>query len=94
MSDNLLATKVHVPPLHGNLVNRAKLVERLNDGIAHGCRLTLVTAPAGYGKSTLLGEWQAQADLPVAWLSLEKSENTPVRFWSYFVEALNTLPMV
>ncbi|NLC14543.1 MAG: AAA family ATPase [Chloroflexi bacterium] len=94
MSDNLLATKVHVPPLHGNLVNRAKLVERLNDGIAHGCRLTLVTAPAGYGKTTLLSEWQAQAELPVAWLSLEKAENTPARFWSYLVGALNTLPLV
>ena len=91
MSDHLLASKVHVPPLHGNLVNRANLVARLNDGIARGCRLTLISAPAGYGKSTLLSEWQAQANLPVAWLSLEKSENTPARFWSYFVAALNTL---
>ncbi len=94
MSDNLLASKVHVPPLHGNLVNRAKLVKRLNDGIAHGCRLTLVTAPAGYGKTTLLSEWQAQADLPVAWLSLEKTENISSRFWSYFLAALNTIPQI
>ena len=94
MSDNLLATKVHVPPLHGNLVNRPGLVSRLNEGIARGCRLTLISAPAGYGKSTLLSEWQAQMKLPVAWLSLEKGENTPARFWSYFVAALNTLPQV
>ena len=94
MSDNLLATKVHVPPLHGNLVNRASLVTRLNDGIARGCRLTLISAPAGYGKSTLLSEWQAQAELPVAWLSLEKGENSPARFWSYFIAALNTLAPV
>ena len=94
MSDTLLATKVHAPPLHGNLVNRAHLVARLNDGIARGCRLTLISAPAGYGKSTLLSEWQAQAELPVAWLSLEKGENTPARFWNYFVAALNTLPQV
>ncbi len=94
MPDNLLATKVHVPPLHGNLVNRANLVARLNNGIAQGCRLTLISAPAGYGKSTLLSEWNAQAKLPVAWLSLEKGENTPARFWSYFVAALNTLPQV
>lgn len=94
MSDNLLATKVHVPPLRGNLVNRVGLVIRLNDGIARGCRLTLISAPAGYGKSTLLSEWQAQMDIPVAWLSLEKSENTPARFWSYFVTALNTLAPV
>jgi len=94
MSDTLLATKVHAPPLHGNLVNRAHLVARLNDGIARGCRLTLISAPAGYGKSTLLSEWQAQAGFPVAWLSLEKGENTPARFWNYFVAALNTLPQV
>ena len=94
MSDTLLATKVHVPPLHGNLVNRSSLVTRLNDGIARGCRLTLISAPAGYGKSTLLSEWQAQAKLPVAWLSLEKGENSPTRFWSYFVAALNTLAPV
>ncbi|MFO7684134.1 MAG: AAA family ATPase, partial [Chloroflexota bacterium] len=94
MSDSLLATKVHVPPLHGNLVDRANLVARLNQGIARGCRLTLISAPAGYGKSTLLSEWQAQADIPVAWLSLEKGENTPARFWSYFVAALNTLPQI
>ena len=94
MPDHLLATKVHVPPLNGNLVNRANLVARLNDGIARGCRLTLISAPAGYGKSTLLSEWQAQAELPVAWLSLEKSENSPARFWSYFVTALNTLAPV
>ncbi len=94
MSDNLLATKVHAPPLHGNLVKRANLFARLNEGIARGCRLTLISAPAGYGKSTLLSEWQAQADLPVAWLSLEKSENIPARFWGYFVAALNTLPQV
>jgi LuxR family transcriptional regulator, maltose regulon positive regulatory protein len=94
VSDSLLATKVHVPPLHGNLVSRVNLVVRLNEGIAQGCRLTLVSAPAGYGKSTLLSEWQAQANIPVAWLSLEKGENTPARFWRYFVAALNTLPQV
>ena len=91
MSDNLLATKVHIPPLHDNLVNRIKLISRLNEGIIQCCRLTLITAPAGYGKTTLLSEWQAQAGLPVAWLSLENSENTPARFWKYFVAALNTL---
>lgn len=94
MSDSLLATKVHIPPLHGNLVNRGDLVARLNEGIARCARLTLVLAPAGYGKSTLLSQWQAQAGIPVAWLSLERGENTPARFWSYFVAALHTLPHV
>jgi len=94
MSDTLLAAKVHAPPLHGNLVNRAKLVTHLNGGLERGCRLTLITAPAGYGKTTLLSEWQAQAGLPVAWLSLEKAENAPTRFWSYFLAALNTIPYI
>lgn len=94
MSDTLLAAKVHAPPLHGNLVNRSKLVTHLNGGLERGCRLTLITAPAGYGKTTLLSEWQAQAGLPVAWLSLEKAENAPTRFWSYFLAALNTIPYI
>jgi LuxR family transcriptional regulator, maltose regulon positive regulatory protein len=92
MSEILLATKTHIPPLHSNLVNRPHLIRRLNDGIAQNHRLTLVSAPAGYGKSTLLSEWVSQIDLPVAWLSLEKGENNPVRFWNYFITALSTIP--
>jgi LuxR family transcriptional regulator, maltose regulon positive regulatory protein len=64
----------------------------LNDGIRQGCRLTIVSAPAGYGKSTLLSEWVSQTSIPVAWLSLEKGDNTPAHFWSYFVTALATIP--
>lgn len=94
VSDSLLATKVHAPPLRGNLVNRVNLVARLNEGITQGCRLTLISGPAGYGKSTLLSQWQAQADMPVAWLSLEQGENLPARFWRYFVATLHTLPLL
>ncbi|MCU0485406.1 MAG: LuxR C-terminal-related transcriptional regulator [Anaerolineales bacterium] len=94
MSDSLLSTKIHIPPLHGNMVNRENLVGRLNEGIARDCRLTLISAPAGYGKSTLLSEWQSQANFPVAWLSLEREENTPERFWSYLVAALHTVPQI
>jgi len=92
LSATLLATKLHIPPVRGNLVNRPRLIRQLNIGIAQGRRLTLISAPAGYGKSTLLSEWIFQLDLPVAWLSLEKSENTPVRFWSYFFTALTGIP--
>jgi LuxR family maltose regulon positive regulatory protein len=49
VSDSLLATKVHIPALQGNLVKRKNLVGRLNEGITRGCRLTLISAPAGYG---------------------------------------------
>jgi LuxR family maltose regulon positive regulatory protein len=68
VSDTLLATKIHIPPPHINLVNRSYLIQRLNDGIAQNRRLTLISAPAGYGKSTLLSEWGSQIDTPVAWL--------------------------
>jgi LuxR family maltose regulon positive regulatory protein len=92
VSDILLATKLHIPPLHNSLVNRPRLIQRLNDGIAQGRRLILISAPAGYGKSTLLSDWVSQVGLPVAWLSLEKGENTPIRFWNYFITALDIIP--
>jgi len=57
-------------------------------------RLTIISAPAGYGKSILLGEWISQRDIPVAWLSLERGENVPARFWKYFITALNEIPQV
>jgi LuxR family maltose regulon positive regulatory protein len=92
VSTSILATKLYIPPSRSNVVLRPRLIEWLNAGLTGGSRLTLISAPAGYGKSTLLAEWQAQAHIPVAWLSLERGENTPARFWSYFVAALNTLP--
>ena len=93
MADILLTTKIHIPPLHGNLVNRTHLIQRLNDGVAQS-RLTLISAPAGYGKSTLPGEWVSQINIPVAWLSLERGENVPARFWYYFITALNAIPQL
>ena len=92
MSDTLLATKIRIPPLRSNLVNRSHLIQRLNDGISQNRRLSLLSAPAGYGKSTLLSEWVSQLDIPTAWLSLETGENSPTRFWSYFVTALSSIP--
>jgi LuxR family maltose regulon positive regulatory protein len=94
MTDTLLATKIHIPPLRSNLVRRSHLVQRLNNGITQNQRLILISAPAGYGKSTLLREWVAKLDAPVAWLSLERAENNPVRFWSYFAAALSSLPQI
>jgi ATP/maltotriose-dependent transcriptional regulator MalT len=91
MADILLATKIHIPPLHSNLVDRTHLVQRLNEGVMTS-RLTIISAPAGYGKSTLLSEWVSQLDIPVAWLSLERGENVPARFWKYFITALNENP--
>ena len=89
MSAALLVTKLRVPPLPPNLVSRPHLIERLN--AAAGRKLTLVSAPAGFGKTTLLSAWAGQSALPVAWLSLDAGENDPARFVAYCVAALQTV---
>jgi LuxR family transcriptional regulator, maltose regulon positive regulatory protein len=85
----LLATKVHMPRPRAQLVPRSHLVERLQQGVAGA--LTLVCAPAGYGKTTLLAQWRASTHAPVAWLSLEPEDNEPTRFLTYLIAALQTL---
>jgi len=84
----ILATKLYIPPLRANIVLRPRLTERLNEGLH--CKLTLVSAPAGFGKTTLLGEWIAGCQQPTAWLSLDEGDNDPARFWSHFIAALQT----
>ena len=90
----VLATKLFVPRLRPKAVPRPRLVERLHEGLRSGSKLTLVSAPAGFGKTTLLAEWVAHArlqdpNLLVAWLSLEESDNDPTRFFTYLVSAVN-----
>jgi LuxR family maltose regulon positive regulatory protein len=87
----LLTTKLYIPPPRPSAVPRPHLIQRLEDGLRLGHRLTLISAPAGFGKSTLLSEWAAGGQRPVAWLSLDEGDNDPVRFLSYFVAALRTL---
>ena len=89
MPTSLLTTKLYIPPPRPNLVPRPRLIERLNAGL-HG-KLTLISAPAGFGKTTLLSEWVASCKCPVAWLSLDEGDNDPARFWAYFVAALQTI---
>jgi LuxR family maltose regulon positive regulatory protein len=84
-----LATKVYVPPPRPKIVNRSRLIERLNDGLHR--KLTLVSAPAGFGKTTLVSEWVAGCGRPVAWLSLDVGDNDPTRFLIYLVAALQTV---
>jgi LuxR family transcriptional regulator, maltose regulon positive regulatory protein len=86
---HILATKLHMPRLRTHLVSRAHLVERLQQGAEHA--LTLVSAPAGFGKTTLLAQWLKESGIPVAWLSLEAEDNDPTRFLSYVIAALQTL---
>jgi LuxR family maltose regulon positive regulatory protein len=91
MSVPILATKLYIPPPRSKIVLRPRLIERLNAGCAHGCRLTLISAPAGFGKTTLVSEWIASCGRPVAWLSLDEGDSDPARFISYLVKALQTI---
>ena len=86
MATPLLTTKLYVPPPRPNLVPRPRLIERLNAGLHR--KLTLVSAPAGFGKTTLLSEWVSRSEMPVAWLSLDEGDNDPVRLLAYLVGAL------
>jgi LuxR family maltose regulon positive regulatory protein len=92
----LLTTKLYVPPPRPNLVLRPRLVERLDDGLRLGHKLTLVAAPAGFGKTTLATEWlyskgQAVSSCSIAWLSLDEGDNDPARFFTYLIAALRQL---
>jgi LuxR family maltose regulon positive regulatory protein len=82
----LWSTRLHLPRPRAQLVSRSHLVERLQQGIAGP--LTLVSAPAGFGKTTLLAQWIAERNLPIAYLSLEPEDNDPVQFLSYMIGAL------
>ena len=91
MAGPLLETKLHVPRWRRNLVTRPRLSERMSRGAESA--LTLVSAPAGFGKTTLLAEWLTVAAVggrSVAWLSLDQRDNDPALFWTYLVAALNT----
>lgn len=91
MSTPILATKFYIPALRPDLVSRPRLVRRLNDGLSSGCHLTLVSAPAGFGKTTLLSEWAQSSERPLAWLTLDEGDNDPVRFWRYIITGLNRI---
>src|SRR5215208_929097 len=89
MSTPLLATKLYIPPPRPNVVLRSRLTERLNEGLHR--KLTLISAPAGFGKTTLASEWVAACQRSVAWLSLDERDNDPVRFLTYLIAALRTI---
>lgn len=91
METSLLTTKLNIPPLRPQLISRPQLIKRLQGGL--GYNLILISAPAGFGKTTLLSEWarQNKRQLSTAWVSLDEGDNDPVRFWDYFIAALQTL---
>ncbi len=91
MSAPILATKLYIPPPRAKIVLRPSLIERLNEGLSLGCKLTLISAPAGFGKTTLVSEWIDSNGRPAAWLSLDEGDGDPVRFVTYLVAALQTI---
>src|SRR5713226_2258260 len=89
----LLTTKLYplVTRDRARLVSRQRLIQRLNDALRSERPLLLISAPAGCGKTTVLGEWIQQSQRRVAWLSLDEGDNDPARFWSYVIAALQTV---
>ncbi len=85
----LLKTKLYIPRPRPGLVPRARLLDQLSQGL--GRKLTLISAPAGFGKTTLLGEWIERDKMSVAWLSLDEEDNDLARFLTYLVAALQTI---
>src|SRR5215207_3775252 len=91
-SDTLVSTKLRPSQARSNVVARPRLTERLDREA--GRRLTLISAPAGFGKTTLLVEWlreRADGEGSVAWLSLDKGDNDPTHFLTYLVAALRSV---
>ena len=89
METSLLKTKLNIPPTRHNLVARPHLYKRLQEGLNYN--LILVSAPAGFGKTTLISEWLRQNQRQsTTWLSLDEGDNDPVRFWDYFIASIRT----
>lgn len=88
----LLRTKWSIPAPQTHLIARARLVQRLDQGVKHS-RFTLLSAVAGAGKTTLLSQWANQSSTLVAWVALDKEDNDPIRFWSYVIAALQQAPL-
>src|SRR5205809_4046186 len=89
MPTPILATKLYIPRLRPHVVLRPRLLERLNEGLYR--KLTLISAPVGFGKTTLLSAWVEGIDRQVAWLSLDEGDSDPARFLTYLVASLRTV---
>jgi len=93
MSALILSTKISIPPLRENSAQRPRLLEQCATGLQR--KLLLVSAPAGFGKTTLLTAWihheRQNRQTRFGWLSLDRADSTPTRFWTYFIHALQVV---
>ena len=87
----LLTTKFHIPATRARLVPRPRLWQRLAEALTRERSLIVISAPAGFGKTTLLSEWLQHLSLPVAWLSLDPADNDVARFLAYLSAALQKI---
>jgi len=86
MNSHLLQTKLYVPPIRREYVSRSRLNTMLDSGL--GCKLILLSAPAGYGKTALLSDWSSRLQIPCVWLSLDRYDNDLFRFLAYLFTSL------
>ena len=91
MAVPILATKLYIPLSRPKVVSRPHLIERLNEGLQRAPGVTLISAPAGFGKTTLVSEWITNCKRPAVWLSLDEGDNDPARFLTYLIAALQRL---
>ncbi|MGD2158274.1 MAG: hypothetical protein PVG32_15460, partial [Anaerolineales bacterium] len=89
MSAPLLTTKLYIPPPRAGIVARPHLIDILNEGVDG--KLTLLSAPAGFGKTTLVSDWVRQSDVPTCWITLDESDNDIGRFLAYFIASLQSI---
>lgn len=91
MSASILKTKINLPALRHHLVSRKKMLDVIFSGLRDARKLTLISAPAGFGKTTLVSEWIDSSKIPAAWISLDEGDGDPSRFLTYLIAALQTL---
>ena len=89
MTTSLLVTKLFIPPLRSNAVTRTRLLARLNEDAQR--KLTLISAPAGFGKTSLLSAWATSDERTIAWLTLDERDNEPGRFLTHVIAALQSV---
>ncbi len=85
----MLLTKLHIPSASQNIVHRQELYEKLNSGLSR--KLILISAPAGFGKTTVVSDWISQNNIPAAWFSLDNGDNDPVDFLSYIISGIQSI---